>query len=60
MIKTFVIALIFFCIIDVFWIYFVATPMYKQEVASLMQLKIPPAILKADKVILYKEKIKFN
>ena len=45
MIKTFVIALIFFCIIDVFWIYFVATPMYKQEVASLMQLKIPPAIL---------------
>ena len=45
MIKTFVIALIFFCIIDVFWIYFVATPMYIKEVASLMQLKIPPAIL---------------
>ena len=45
MIKTFVIALIFFCIIDVFWIYFVVTPMYKQEVASLMQLKIAPAIL---------------
>ena len=45
MIKTFAIALIFFIIIDVFWIYFVATPMYKQEVASLMQLKIPPAIL---------------
>jgi uncharacterized membrane protein len=45
MIKTFFIALLFFCIIDVFWIYFVATPMYKQEVASLMQLKIPPAIL---------------
>ena len=45
MIKTFFIALVFFCIIDVFWIYFVATPMYKQEVASLMQLKIPPAIL---------------
>jgi len=45
MIKTFFIALLFFFIIDVFWIYFVATPMYKQEVASLMQLKIPPAIL---------------
>ena len=45
MIKTFFIALLFFCIIDVFWIYFVATPMYKQEVASLMQLKILPAIL---------------
>ena len=45
MIKTFFIALVFFCIIDVFWIYFFATPMYKQEVASLMQLKIPPAIL---------------
>ena len=45
MIKTFFIALVFFCIIDVFWIYFVATPMYKQEIASLMQLKIPPAIL---------------
>ena len=45
MIKTFFIALVFFCIIDVFWIYFVATPMYKQEVASLMQLKISPAIL---------------
>ena len=45
MIKTFIIALIFFCIIDVFWIYFVATPMYKQEVAALMQLKITPAIL---------------
>ena len=45
MIKTFFIALLFFCIIDVFWIYFVTTPMYKQEVASLMQLKIPPAIL---------------
>ena len=45
MIKTFFIALLFFCIIDVFWIYFVATPMYKQELASLMQLKIPPAIL---------------
>ena len=45
MIKTFFIALVFFCIIDVFWIYFFATPMYKQEVASLMQLKILPAIL---------------
>ena len=45
MIKTFFIALLFFCIIDVFWIYLVATPMYTKEVASLMQLKIPPAIL---------------
>jgi len=45
MIKTFFIALVFFCIIDVFWIYFAAAPMYKQEVASLMELKIPPAIL---------------
>ena len=45
MIKTFFIALLFFFIIDVFWIYFVATPMYKQEVASLMELKIPPALI---------------
>ena len=45
MIKTFFIALVFFCIIDVFWIYFVATPMYKQEVASLMELKVAPAIM---------------
>ena len=45
MIKTFFIALLFFCIIDVFWIYFVATPMYTKEVGSLMQLKISPAIL---------------
>ena len=45
MIKTFFIALIVFFIIDVFWIYFVATPMYKQEVSSLMELKIPPALL---------------
>ena len=45
MIKTFFIALIFFFIIDVFWIYCVATPMYKQEVSSLMELKIPPALL---------------
>ncbi len=45
MIKTFFIALAFFCIIDVFWIYFVASPMYKQEVASLMELKVAPAIM---------------
>ncbi len=45
MIKTFFIALLFFFIIDVFWIYFVATPMYKQEISSLMDLKVPPAIL---------------
>mgnify|MGYP000462545795 FL=1 len=45
MIKTFVIALLFFFFIDVFWIYFVATPMYKQEIASLMELKVPPALL---------------
>ena len=45
MIKTFFIALLFFLIIDVFWIYFVATPMYKQEISSLMELKVPPAIL---------------
>ena len=45
MIKTFFIALLFFFIIDVFWIYFVATPMYKQEIASLMELKIPPALI---------------
>jgi uncharacterized membrane protein len=45
MIKTFFIALFFFFIIDVFWIYFVATPMYKQEVAALMELKIPPALI---------------
>ncbi|MDA9058101.1 DUF2177 family protein [Candidatus Thioglobus sp.] len=45
MIKTFFIALVFFCIIDVFWIYFIATPMYKQEVASLMELKVAPAIM---------------
>ena len=45
MIKTFFIALAFFCIIDVFWIYFVATPMYKQEVAALMELKVAPAIM---------------
>jgi uncharacterized membrane protein len=45
MIKTFFIALLFFFIIDVSWIYFVATPMYKQEIASLMELKVPPALL---------------
>ncbi|MDB4140173.1 DUF2177 family protein [Candidatus Thioglobus sp.] len=45
MIKTFFIALAFFCIIDVFWIYFVATPMYKQEVVALMELKVAPAIM---------------
>mgnify|MGYP003690324007 FL=1 len=45
MIKTFFIALAFFCIIDVFWIYFFATPMYKQEVAALMELKVAPAIM---------------
>lgn len=45
MIKTFCIALLFFFIIDVFWIYFVATPMYKQEVGALMELKVPPALI---------------
>ena len=45
MIKTFFIALLFFFIIDVFWIYFVATPMYKQEVGALMELNVPPAII---------------
>ena len=45
MIKTFFIALLFFFIIDVFWIYFVATPMYKQEGGSLMELKVPPALI---------------
>ena len=45
MIKTFFIALLFFFIIDVFWIYFVATPMYKQEVGSLMELKVTPALI---------------
>ena len=45
MIKTFFIALLFFFIIDVFWIYFVATPMYKQEVGSLMELKVLPALI---------------
>ena len=45
MIKTFFIALLFFFIIDVFWIYFVATPMYKEEVGSLMELKVPPALI---------------
>ena len=45
MIKTFFISLLFFFIIDVFWIYFVATPMYKQEVGALMELKVPPALI---------------
>ena len=45
MIKTFFIALLFFFVIDVFWIYFVATPMYKQEVGALMELKVPPALI---------------
>lgn len=45
MIKTFFIALLFFFIIDVFWIYFVATPMYKQEVGAIMELKVPPALI---------------
>ena len=45
MIKTFFIALLFFFIIDVFWIYFVATPMYEQEVGALMELKVPPALI---------------
>ena len=45
MIKTFFIALLFFFIVDVFWIYFVATPMYKQEIGSLMELKVPPALI---------------
>ena len=45
MIKTFFIALLIFFIIDVFWIYFVATPMYKQEVGALMELKVPPALI---------------
>ena len=45
MIKTFFIALLFFFIIDVFWIYFVATPMHKQEVGSLMELKVLPALI---------------
>ena len=45
MIKTIFISLLFFFIIDVFWIYFVATPMYKQEVGSLMELKVAPALI---------------
>ena len=45
MIKTFFIALLFFFIIDVFWIYFVATPMYKEEVGALMELKVAPALI---------------
>ena len=45
MIKTFFIALLFIFIIYVFWIYFVATPMYKKEVGSLMEHKVPPALI---------------
>jgi len=45
MIKTFTIALIFFCIIDFAWINYVAMPLYKQELSGLMELKVIPAIL---------------
>ena len=45
MIKTFAIALIFFCIIDFAWINYVVMPIYKQELAGLMELKIIPAVL---------------
>ena len=45
MIKTFAIALIFFCIIDFVWINYVAMPLYKQELSGLMELKVIPAIL---------------
>ena len=45
MIKTFTIALIFFCIIDFGWINYVAMPLYKQELSGLMELKVIPAIL---------------
>ena len=45
MIKTFAIALIFFCIIDLAWINYVAMPLYKQELSGLMELKIIPAVL---------------
>ena len=45
MIKTFAIALIFFCIIDFAWINYVAMPLYKQELPGLMELKIIPAVL---------------
>ena len=45
MIKTFAIALIFFCIIDFVWINYVAMPLYKQELAELMELKVIPVVL---------------
>ena len=45
MIKTFAIALIFFCIIDFAWINYIAMPLYKQELSALMELKVIPAIL---------------
>ena len=45
MIKTFAIALIFFCIIDFSWINYVAMPLYKQELSGLMELKVIPAVL---------------
>ena len=45
MIKTFTIALIFFCIIDFAWINYVAMPLYKQELSELMELKVIPAVL---------------
>jgi len=45
MIKTFAIALIFFCIIDFAWINYVAMPLYKQELSELMELKVIPAVL---------------
>ena len=45
MIKTFAIALIFFCIIDFAWINYIAMPLYKQELSELMELKLIPAVL---------------
>ena len=45
MIKTFAIALIFFCIIDFAWINYVAMPLYKQELSELMELNVIPAVL---------------
>ena len=45
MIKTFAIALIFFCIIDFAWINYVVMPLYKHELGGLIELKIIPAVL---------------
>ena len=45
MIKTFAIALIFFCIIDFAWINYVAMPLYKQELSELVELNVIPAVL---------------